>query len=188
MNQIVVHFQLTRSEAVGAMRRLMFRTRQIWLIIAGGLVLIGSAGLLQDQFNQSDRADSSGTVQLLLILGIVYLLLLLSVFTAPGRSWEKNASVRGPQSVAFSDYGIQQRSLYSEGASQWVLYSQTFKTAECYLLRMPLRRATLVMPKRAFASVSDELAFRVLAERYTVARLRPSGSGLPPGQVWSPPH
>lgn len=164
---IVTHFQLTREELLGAARWMLFRNPRAYRLAVFGAILALGGSLASIVLH-----DPAG--ERVLVLGVIDLLL-WSVFMAVVPRWavRKSASAAGPQSVAFSDLGVQARSTLAEARSSWSLYPASFESGGCYLLRTGARRAPLVVPKRALASSSDEERLRDLLARHTAARLRP---------------
>jgi hypothetical protein len=186
MNPVVLHFQLSRAEVIGTLRRRLLHTGRLWVGALVGACGIGLGAILLAQNAPARVVVIEGTV--LITVGALDLtVFLFAMLVAPMQAWESNPSVRSPQSVAVSDYGVQARSVYTESTSQWPVFSQALEERSAYLLRMGAGRRYVILPKRAFSSASDELAFRALVQRYTKAQLHPrSLQGVPLQQNWPP--
>lgn len=173
---VVVHFQLTESEAVGELRRRMIRLPPVYLLGLSGLTLIGlSLAGLSNYPGAGPLLGSvgSGTWTLLLILGAIALSLSWRlVISVPSRAWKSSPEIQGPLSIAFFETGVGTRSILGESHLFWAAYPRTIETRGNYLLQRLSRPSYTLVPKRAFSSAFDEVAFRDLVMRHTDAHLR----------------
>jgi YcxB-like protein len=104
-------------------------------------------------------------------MALSYLSLLANT---PKGSWNKNAGLRGPQMMAFRASGVEAQSVLIEPRIKWALYSACRETDELYVLGIANQRSQMLVPKRAFLSLTDEIAFRELLQRFLVeVHLRP---------------
>lgn len=167
MPQVVVHFQLTQREWVQGMRCLLLRGRRLLIVAALGLVIVVAGADLVPS-----AGESRGIGGVYLVFGIaVWLGVGLAWLVGPSTLWRKNDVLRGAQSLALSDQGAAQRTIYSDSRSLWPMFSHTYEAKETYLLKASQGRIPVVVPKRAFASSDDERTFRELVARHTQAHL-----------------
>jgi hypothetical protein len=179
--QVVVQYQLQSSEVSRALRWRALHNSRVYLSIGIGLLLLLGGALL---VHANDRADTNPAPgQIMIGIGVFEIVLfVLIIVVNPTRAFRVNPALRNLQYFAFSDDGIHTRSAVSEARSQWQVYSQTYEHNDCYLLRLSVRAAYQIVPRRAFSTPADEALFRSLLERHTVAHLRPTDPAASPGQ------
>ena len=137
-------------------------------------------GVLATAIGVAGVATSNGGAAAFLIGVGIYLLVMCAflLWRTPSRAWRKNESLRGPQTITFSNEGVEGRTILSETRSKWGLYKASYESTQSYMLRVASRRAYQIVPKRCLASPSDELTLRKLLETHTEAHLRTkSGHG-----------
>jgi hypothetical protein len=163
---VTVHIQLTEADVVEALRYQLMRNRSLYIVPITGLLVggLGVIGLL---------AGNGGVGGALIGVG-AYLLIWFGfhLWRAPGRSWRKDESIRDPQTVTFSDEGVEARTILSESRSNWGLFVASSENEHSYMLRLASRKTYQIVPKRCLASPTDELILRRLFEAYTEAHLR----------------
>jgi hypothetical protein len=76
------------------------------------------------------------------------------------------------RSMIFSDDEVRNCSEAREDKQPWSVFESTKEIHEGYMLRLASRRSHLFMPRRAFASTTDEETFREQVKRHTEAQLR----------------
>jgi hypothetical protein len=166
---IVLQYQLTQEEVVTGLRRVLRRVRRFqilfalgaFLIVLGVLMMIGSVSPPFGAFCA--------------LLGFCYIAAVgLAIARGPRRAWRSNAALREPQLVAFSPEGVYARSTNAEARSRWNVYAAMIETERCYLLRLAARRVYVFIPKRAFASSTEEEAFRNLVGQHMRTDLQPA--------------
>jgi hypothetical protein len=163
---VVVHFQLTEVDTARAFRGRVLRNPRFYGFEGLGILLVGISFPLGHQF---------GVV--IFLLGLLLILVSLSLLGAVQKgAWRKNPALRGPTSMAFYETGVRARTVNGESSLRWDAYPETIENGAYYMLHRPERGGYTIVPKRAFSSAQDELAFRSLVERHTEARLRPSQS------------
>lgn len=163
---VTVEIQLTEADVVEALRYQLLKNRSLYIIPITGL-LVGGIGV-------TTLLAGNGGVGAFLIAAGTYLLILLALllWRAPHRAWRKNESIRNPQTMTFSDEGVEGRTIVSESRSKWGLYVASYENEHSYMLGLASRKAYQIVPKRCLASPTDELILRRLFEAHTEAHLR----------------
>lgn len=163
---VSVTYQLTQDEVVRSLRWEALRNNNVRFLFACGAVVLIFGVLLV-------VAGSAGAgAGLLAAGGYVEVLTVFIVQRGPHHSWCRGAAIRGPQSFTLSDRGVEAHTAISESRSRWDLYSTTYETDDCYLVKIANRRVYNIIPKRAFRSEDDQRIFRELVTRHTKAHLR----------------
>ena len=114
------------------------------------------------------------TVLLLVASLFVYAFWIVGLLIlAPRKNWHDWQGYREPRRIAFSDEGIDFRSESLSIKNEWKGASRSWEDATYYFLRSPKATVASFYPKSAFASATDEAAFRALLRRRTIASLKP---------------
>jgi len=166
---VFIQFQLAREEVVRSLRwRLLNRPRMYVVPSVAVASLALGAVLLSGSYYRQHRMGS-----LFVTFGVyLFLVFVLTLARAPGRSWRKNPELQAPQRMWFDGSGLSVESVMAQTHIRWAAYDTSFEYEGVYLLRIATRGTYHLVPRRAFGSIEDELTFRSLLERNTVAELR----------------
>jgi hypothetical protein len=101
-----------------------------------------------------------------LVIAALFLLLLAAAFLViPPLAFRREPKFRDEYSLTFSPDGIQFRTAHLDSTLQWTMYSRVLIDDHSYVLYYGSNQFT-VIPKRVFASVSEQRAFEeLLAQR-----------------------
>lgn len=162
-----VSYQLTEDEVVTALRWEAVHNRRVQVMLgcAALILLCGVVALA------GDSSDGAGWF-LIAAGGYIAVLMGYMVVRGPHRSWRRSIGLRGPQSLMFSEAGVEVRTTVAESKAKWDLYSGTYETPDAYLVRLVNRRVYYIFPKRIFRSSDEEMTFRDLLTRHTDAHLK----------------
>lgn len=173
---ICVKFALTAAEYGAAVRRLSwsfarFKFFAAWVVV---MLVYGLAVLLVSDVVYLGHIPTVNAVVGITALAVGLLLGLSMVSTLylnPGRDYRREAALRSEQRLCFSDREITQSALHGESRVQWAFFQRAIETPEVYLLRYR-RRFGVILPKRAFATSSDEARFRDLVREHLPVKFR----------------
>jgi hypothetical protein len=154
---ITVRFTLTQREFAAAVRGRMLRDRRrwVWSAVLLAVCLVGVVAL-----------DPSHWVLLTVDVVVVYALLTfcLGFVSDPIRWWRSRAHLRYEQTMTVADAGVHFQLLDASTQTPWHLWSRLETLPSAYILVH--RTGWFPIPKRAFVSRDDEVAFVDLARRH----------------------
>ena len=158
---IRVEFSLTRDEWIRFTRWHVLHLPPVrYQALSAVLLLTGSLVLL-----------AAGTT----MLGVVLLVASASwigwfgwfAATTGRRSWTRRGDdIGAPQVIEFSDAGVHSQTATVDARAGWSVYTRLIEHSGLYLLGTKSRLVFRVVPQRAFASASDEAAFRQMAQTH----------------------
>jgi YcxB-like protein len=164
---IVAEFTLTQEEFVSVVS--MNRRRRVTLAVIGLVGLVSS--LFGAMIVGLPRGRHMG--EALLIIGVYELAIAArGAWWAPTRAWRKSRLLHGRRTMVFTEGGVETRSALAEARFRWEVFGESRESRGLYLLGVSGRRGYAIVPRRAFRSVSDEIAFRQLLVRHTRSELR----------------
>jgi hypothetical protein len=166
-----IEHQLTRDEVVPVFYWQLRQRPQNFILPAAGAGLVIAAAVVLG-------VDSGNTEAwtVMLALGLVILVIFnVLVPLTPGRIWKKFRAQFEERTLVISGEGIQRRTALNDSLLRWPMFTETLMKGDVYLLRTGKGPGCFIIPRRAFASESDELAFRRLIEQFTSAHLEPMG-------------
>lgn len=149
---VTVRYRLTRADVARGQYWILVRLRSLRWILAIVLALIGVSAALR----------AWGTVIGLLAWLLIFLALLA---LAPLYAWRRQPILHGIQTVTIGSNGIAASTTGAESRIDWELVAEVAELADGYLSRYPGRQFG-VLPRRAFASESDEQLFRSLVKNH----------------------
>lgn len=162
MEAITVHYKLSEKEYLDAARLIFFPQPTLWKVRA----VLGST-LFPLGFFMLLLASGS---EILPALGMAVSLLPLLVYlyffhfaVVARRCYKGDRKFRDAMTVSFSDEHITVQSKLLESKQSWALYTDVLEGENCYALiyGKDIRMASMI-PKRAFRSKKQHLAFREL--------------------------
>lgn len=154
---VTVTYELTKDEQRAAAFCHLFRNPRLYATPA-----VGAVSILLGLYAGLGLLVIAGLIDLLFV-PVVILMTLRKLSALPGHV--------GPQTLAFSEWGVLVRSHRGEARVDWSAYSSAQETSRFYLLRTP-SRSCVAIPKRAFASPLETGRFNSLLNRHTVCRPR----------------
>jgi hypothetical protein len=167
-----IEHQLTRDEVVPVFYWQLLRRWQVFILpISGICLVIASAVVL--------GLDSDDTVAwaVMLALGVVILIIFSFIVPlTPARIWKRVGPHFEVRTLEVSNEGIQRHAALNDSMMRWPMFSEATQRDDLYLLRVGRGPGCFIVPKRAFSSESDEIAFRGLVEQFTPAHLNPIGT------------
>jgi hypothetical protein len=163
--RVELEFSYNQAEFVATLRWLWLRRLDTPVMAAIGVTCVVIGAELARKF------AVAGAV--LLVIGVVYVIMgIMAMMILPILRWRKRPELRVPRYYAFTDAGVEVRTDSIEIESKWSRFTSTRESSRCYLLQIEKSRLYVYLPKRTFASRSDELAFRGMAKRHTDAHLK----------------
>ncbi|HEX8130220.1 MAG TPA: YcxB family protein [Pyrinomonadaceae bacterium] len=162
MEAITVHYKLSEKEYLDAARLIFFPKPTEWKLRAGAACVLYPVGFFL-------LALGAG-FELLPALGISCALLPLLVYlyffhytVIARRCYKGDRKFREAMTVTFTDEHITLQSKLVESKQSWKLYTDVLESKTCYALiyGKDIRMATM-LPKRAFRSKQQHMAFREL--------------------------
>ncbi len=159
----IVEYEFTPEEGVRVLRWQFSQVVRLRRLV-GMATLLAMAGVVL--LVLANKSWYLGVI----IIGVAILNLLWigwSYYFATTRAWKKTGAAVGPKTMEFSDANVRVRTKKSDSVNQWTYYSEALERGDMYFLRLGKARAYLPVPKRAFRSIVDEVAFRSMAERHT---------------------
>lgn len=122
-----------------------------------------------------DSGNTEGWT-VMLALGLVILVIFnVLVPLTPGRIWKRFRARFEVRTLVISGEGIQRHTALNDSLLRWPTFTETLMKDDLYLLRVGKGPGCFIIPRRVFATESDELAFRRLIEQFTSAHLEPTG-------------
>lgn len=150
----------------------LLHRRRIWILpILGVCFLIAGVGVLV-----LDSVDKLSWVVLLTLGTVILLIFIFQVPLTPNRIWKRVKKQFEVWTLDISDEGIYRHTALNETMMRWPMFSETLERGDLYLLIIGDGPGLLPIPRRAFASEADEMTFREIAERSTLAHLAPISS------------
>lgn len=161
---VTVRFVLREDEIASAYRTLSLKRPLFWVVL-----LIGVYFLVQGALDLRG-GDVLGNASIhfaggLFLVGMIATI----VFIYPRWQFRRNARARGEQSHEFSDEGFEVSLSDSRSVAKWTFYQQVIATSDLYLM-LHNNRLCNILPRRAFANLADEAAFREILHRHTKLR------------------
>jgi hypothetical protein len=162
METITVHYKLSEKEYLDAARLMFFPQTAEWRLRAAAACFLYPVALLS-------LAVAAG-MEFLPALGISCALLPVMIyfyffhFTVTARRYyQGDPRFRAGMTITFTDEHITMQSKLVESKQSWKLYTDVLEGETCYALiyGKDLRMAAMV-PKRAFRSKQQHMAFREL--------------------------
>jgi hypothetical protein len=151
---------------VASNRRLMVRRSTTRTSIAIGLLALAAGAVAVGIFQFPGIA--------LLAVAAVYVVCYVgAVWVMPQLAWRRRPDLASPRCYAFSDEGVEARAPHTEMKIDWAPYTRALENSHFYLVEMRDSPHYLCVPKRTFASRSDELFLREMVDRHTEAHLLP---------------
>jgi hypothetical protein len=137
------------------------------------MIVFGLIGLVSLLFGAMvvglPRGRHSGVT--MIVIGLYELFIVARIWSRPARVWRKARTLHGRQTMVFAESGVEMRTSLTQSRFKWELFGQSREQRGLYLLKLAGRRGLFIVPRRAFRSVGDELAFRRLLARHTRAQL-----------------
>lgn len=165
----LIEHQLTREEVVPLYYWQVSRRSQFYLLPAVGLVfLVAGAVVLA-----ADPSNQVAWVVLITLGFVIVVIFALLVPLTPNRIWKRVRRQFEVRTLRVSEEGIRRITAGSDSLMRWSMFSTTTERNQMYILQHSGGPGLFMIPRRAFASESDELVFRGLAERLTTAHLQP---------------
>ncbi len=166
VNEISLKFRLMKSDLVSATRAQMFQSiivRIIVVICIGGLILAAVGSL----FFGLDPSNVASQILLMLTLGF---LLPISGPIVLLRL-RREAKVFEEQSWSFTDSEVSVRTHDYTSKLAWSSFNKTSDSGSFYYLYLT-NRLPIIIPKRAFVTKDQEIAFRNLVKQRTRNNLK----------------
>jgi hypothetical protein len=164
--------QLTQDEIVPVFYWQAFRRWQNWCLPAVGvcLVIAGAAVLVLDSANKVAWV-------VMLTLGLIVLVFFFALVpVTPKRIWKRAKKQFQVRTLEISEEGISRHTALNDTTMRWPMFSEVKRRNDLYLLVVGKGPGCFIIPKRAFTSQADEMTFRELAERSTLAHSDPEDS------------
>lgn len=167
-NKVTIRVCLTAGTYAAATRAYLRCSPRLLLRgVAGAVFIAAGVSLLPLLY-----ADF-GWLPTLLIAVITLLLTGVQVgYTEPRKRFHKDPRAGGDQTFVFADDAVYYRGADAESRVGWEFFTRVVETDELYLLEHNQNGMFTALPKSAFASASDEQAFRRMARRTRTAELR----------------
>jgi len=169
-NEVVVEYQLEKSDATKVFRHCLPPSFKIQYFIPVFLILVGT------------YLAVIGGGLFVLIFGFVYVTyVILLMWWAPRRGWNKSPIYfKGQRRMVASDEGVVFSSTTEEIKRSWVTFERSDEWSDYYFLRGARNRVAGIIPKRSFTSPQIEAQFRALLRAHTDASLlaEPTPDGL----------
>ncbi len=163
--RVELEFSYNQAEFVATLRWLWLRRLDTPVMAAIGLACVVLGFILVSKF--------AVAAAFLLVIGVVCVLMgVVTITILPLLRWREQPELRAPRYYAFTDSGVEVRTESIEIESKWSRFTSTRESSRCYLLQIEKSRLYVYLPKRTFASLSDELAFRGMAKRHTDAHFK----------------
>jgi len=170
-NDLVEH-QLTRDEVVPFFYwQVLHSWKNYVLPLIGLCLLVAGVSVLV-----TSSVDKVAWTILIALGGVILLIVGILVPLTPKRIWRRVGRQFEVRRLRISDEGIRRETVDSDSMMRWSMFSETSQRDGLYILRRKGGRGTLLIPRRAFASDSDEQIFRRFAERFTSAELSSSAA------------
>lgn len=162
MEQVTIRFQYTEEEYVKAMRKYLLVTdtvKKFDLILAA----VGLPSMLVYLFLSSFSVFSI----ILLVCAVVFAGFVgFQYFYVPVMVFRQTPKFKEEYRLTFTEAGVSFETVSVQSELKWDTYKIFWEGEECYYLVQEAQAFTLV-PKRAFASEAEKLAFEQLAEKGT---------------------
>ena len=176
MQPIQLRFTYTEAEYLSAARLLTFGETSTVVRISAFvlLVVIGAAGLAL-------ISDFIFPVWAMVLLALVFsAALIYTIFVeAPRKYFRRNTQARGEYQLTFSTDGVGVQTTGIDSKLAWSLYTRFVENDSMYVIVYGKdARMMTAVPKRAFGSANEELAFRNLVRQHVTNRLPPSNASL----------
>jgi hypothetical protein len=166
---IVIEYQLTKSQAVQAVRQRAFRKPGFW--VANVVLLFVVAVSLIRSANQ----NTSG--RWLYLAWAVFLVVSLPLmFTIIPRLRHRDPNRKGPQRLEVTEGGFRVQRVSTDQIIQWAAVREVIETTDYYFLRPLGRVSGYFIPRSAFSTSADEERFRRIMTKYPTARLLNGGA------------
>jgi hypothetical protein len=134
------------------------------------LVIAGAAVLVLDSANKVAWV-------VMLTLGLIVLVFFFALVpVTPKRIWKRAKKQFQVRTLEISEEGISRHTALNDTTMRWPMFSEVKRRNDLYLLVVGKGPGCFIIPKRAFTSQADEMTFRELAERSTLAHSDPEDS------------
>lgn len=178
---ISLQFKYTEAEAVAAMRLYMKRSADFKIRVAVCLLYSFACVFLAAWLGLD--FDSEVILLFAFVACLPFLIGFLHLFVIPRQRFRRGSKSHGESLLQFSDDGIHLKTSQVDALLQWSLYDKVLEDERLYLL-VDEKSMIYLIPKRAFASASQEAAFRALlgrhlSGRFDAKRLRESAASAP---------
>ncbi len=158
--------RLTRDEVVPVVYRQAVHRWQTWILPVAGIVLVVAGAVVA----ALDPGDTLAWVVLLTLGGVILLIFLVAVPLTPDRIWKRVERQFEVRTLEITDEGIARHTTLNDSVLRWPMFSEVDLRDDLYLLTVGKGPGCFLVPRRAFLSPEDEVAFRELAQRSTTAR------------------
>lgn len=165
--EINLEFSYTERDYLRASRVYMFRTSEIIGRLFGFLILVTIVFTAVPVLLPDFPLWAAVALALLVLASILY----NALIRMPRQLFRGDAKYRDVYSVVFSDDGIRFKTKQLEAKLAWSLYTRLIEVSDLFILIYGTHVGMMtVVPKTAFASQTQEAAFRELVSRHISAR------------------